>query len=117
MSEKKTWILLALVIFGAVCFGGGVLCGQHALRATGFVYQENAADGESGAETEKAAVDLNTASAEELAAVPGIGAVTAEKIVASREAEGAFTSVADLTARGVVGQGKLSEIEAALTVK
>jgi competence ComEA-like helix-hairpin-helix protein len=42
-------------------------------------------------------VDLNTASKEELIAVPGIGPVMAERILEDRQKNGPFQSVADLT--------------------
>ena len=41
-------------------------------------------------------IDLNTADARELTLLPGVGPVTAEAIVAYREAHGPFLSLADL---------------------
>lgn len=47
-------------------------------------------------------IDLSTASAEELATLPGIGATLAERIVAYRETSGPFRAIADLLGvRGV----------------
>jgi len=42
---------------------------------------------------------LNSASASDLASVPGISLALAKKIVAEREAQGSFRSFADLSAR------------------
>ena len=46
-------------------------------------------------------VDVNRASAEELAELPGIGPVTAEKIVAYRRLNGPLRSLDDLAAAGL----------------
>ncbi|MBW3613265.1 MAG: helix-hairpin-helix domain-containing protein [Chloroflexi bacterium] len=54
-------------------------------------------------------VDLNTASPEELEALPGIGPVTVQKIVAARQ-ERPFTSLDDVVQRGVIHRGQLEDI-------
>ena len=41
-------------------------------------------------------ININTASAEELDRLPGVGKVTAERIVKLRETDGLFTSADDL---------------------
>lgn len=126
MKEKKTWILLLLLFFGALCFGGGVFYGQFMLTEKGFLYEEAAADNGDQKEEEvdiptesdqnndndKAAgkVNLNKASAGELQMVPGLGAVTAEKIVTSRNGDGAFPDVHELVERGILGEGKLKQL-------
>lgn len=50
-----------------------------------------------------ALLDLNRATADELEALPGIGAVLAQRVVAFRESAGRFRTVEDL--RGVKGIG------------
>lgn len=56
-------------------------------------------------------LDLNTATADELARLPGIGAELADRIIAWREENGAFSSVNDLDAVPGIGAGKIAAIE------
>lgn len=53
-------------------------------------------------------VNINTATAEELETLKGVGAATAEKIIADREANGPFKSIDDLTRVSGIGEKKLS---------
>jgi comEA protein len=61
-------------------------------------------------------VNINTASAEELQAVPGIGPVTAEKILHMRKSYGTFKSVDDLLAIRGLGPKRLEKMRKYLTV-
>ena len=54
-------------------------------------------------------VNLNTATAAELEELPGIGPVTAEKIIAARR-EQPFTSLEELVERDVLNRGQLEDI-------
>lgn len=126
MKENKTRILLLLLFFGAICFGSGAFYGQFMLTEKGFVFEEaaeEAGDTEesvptknaSGAEHEKrndttTKVNINQATVDDLQAVPGLGAVTAEKIVSSRNDAGDFENINDLVERGILGKGKLEQI-------
>lgn len=59
-------------------------------------------------------VNLNTASPEELEALPGIGQVTVQKIVAARQ-ERPFASLDDAVQRGVIHRGQLEDIQGLAT--
>ena len=63
-----------------------------------------------------APVNLNTATSEELQQVPGIGPVTAEKILQMRKSYGAFKSVDDLSAIRGIGPKRLEKMRKYLTV-
>ena len=56
-------------------------------------------------------VDLNAATADQLAALPGIGMALAEEIVAYRSGNGAFSSVNELDNVPGIGEAKIQAIQ------
>ncbi|MCI4675234.1 ComEA family DNA-binding protein [Candidatus Mycolicibacterium alkanivorans] len=66
--------------------------------------------------TPSAPLDLNTASAEQLDALPGVGPVTAAAIVAWRDANGKFTSVDQLGEVDGIGTARLEKLLALVRV-
>lgn len=62
------------------------------------------------------AVDLNTATVQELDALPGVGPVTAAAIVAWRQANGKFTSVDQLADVEGIGPARLEKLRALVRV-
>lgn len=67
----------------------------------------------SAADAAPAVLDLNTATEEELARIPGVGRSLARKLVEARQARGAFTSWDDVDAVSGVGPAKLETLQAA----
>jgi competence protein ComEA len=58
-----------------------------------------------------APLDLNTATAEQLDSLPGVGPVTAQKILDYRQQHGAFHSVAELEGVPGIGPGRLAQLK------
>ena len=61
-------------------------------------------------------ININTADAATLDALPGIGASTAAKIVADREANGPFKTIEDLKRVSGIGDKKFTQLEGCITV-
>ena len=55
-------------------------------------------------------VSLNSATAEQLDTLPGVGPVTAEKIVAYRQQHGAFRSIDELDAISGIGPSRIADL-------
>jgi competence protein ComEA len=64
-----------------------------------------------GAPSPTAPLDLNSATVEQLDALPGIGPTTAQKIVDYRQEHGAFHSLAELDAVPGIGQGRIEQLK------
>lgn len=62
-------------------------------------------------------VDLNTATAEQLEALPGVGPATAEAILAYRKEKGRFRSVDELLEVRGIGEAKLAAIRPKVRVR
>ena len=70
-----------------------------------------------GAPKLQGVVNVNTATAEELQLLPGIGASRAQALIAAREASGGFKSVDDLLAVKGIGEGSLARLRPHLVLE
>lgn len=62
-------------------------------------------------------IDINTADVTELDVLPGIGPVTAQKIIDYRRANGSFSSIEAIMEVAGIGEGKFEEIRELITVR
>lgn len=62
-------------------------------------------------------IDINTASLEELDKIPGVGPVTAQKIIDYREKNGPFKSIEDLKKVGRIGDKTIEKIKDKIVVR
>ena len=72
--------------------------------------ETEAEETEEPASTVPAIINVNTATAEELETLPGIGPVLAQRIIAYREEYGPFQSVGELAFVSGIGEKKLEAI-------
>lgn len=70
-----------------------------------------------GAEEDTGLVNINTAGAEELQTLPGIGAVRAQAIINDRESNGPYRIPEDITRVSGIGEGILAKIIDYITVE
>jgi competence protein ComEA len=82
---------------------------------TGSTGATGAADPGTG-QSSGAPVNVNTATAEQLDALPGIGPATAAAIIADRAANGPFRSVDDLGRVRGIGDAKLEQLRGLVAV-
>ncbi len=80
----------------------------------GVAVEPSAGTGDPGGGSGGGIVNLNTATPEELEALPGIGPVTVQKIVAARQ-ERPFASLEDAVRRGVINRGQIDDLQGIAT--
>lgn len=107
---QRMVLLFALFLIGCALVVSCVLTEHEVLqpyrvaRTTALVY-------DAGTETDTDRININTASAEELAELPGIGAVLAARIIAYREENGAFHDVGELREVKGIGDTLLEKLK------
>ncbi len=115
-TARGEWALLGLTGLFLCLLLGLFLHDRAAMEGPAFVETERTAPVEE-VRPDPSPVNLNTADAEALTALPGIGEELARRIAAYREENGPFETVEDLTKVSGIGQGKLAALEGLVTVE
>ena len=114
-----------LFLLGTIILLGGILIGKKAQNTvvkltvneeTGRTYQEEYDETAPDDHLTNGKIDINTATVDILVMLPGIGEVTANRIVTYREEHGPYKSIEDLLNVEGIGEGKLKDIENYITV-
>ena len=105
--RRVSAILLALVVLTAGAF----------LLLPPLVQEDYSPCGNFTLAQEAGPLNINTATAEELMKLPGIGETLSRAIVAYREENGAFSSVEDIMEVDGIGEGRFAAIEEYICVK
>lgn len=121
-TERK----VLLFVTGAFVAGLGIRLVQEtfpAVRTTDYAASDStfaalsvSAEPNNTGETHGGPVDLNTATKRQLMDLPGIGAVTAERIILYRTERGPFRSVNDLQNVRGISKRKLEQLRPFITV-
>jgi competence ComEA-like helix-hairpin-helix protein len=124
-KDMKRHIFVVIGILAVILVLGAVSCdqqGQQAQTEPGMQEEDQTAQapGEQQMEGQQAMpltpIDVNTATAEELAMIPGLDRTLAQNIIDYREANGPFASVDDLSRVTGMDQQTLDSIRGWITV-
>lgn len=122
---KKPVGILVLVTGVFAAFVAGFFAGRNLNRTPVRIYQapaptalpaEETAPEEPVVPTSPAAVNINTATAQQLEALPGVGPVLAQRIVDYRTVHGLFQTPEELSKVKGIGESKLKELLDFVTV-
>ena len=115
LAKSEKILLLATVVFCILLTGlyyrdrEGKHLGSYTITTQQSAPQEELVP-------EKVRININTASAEELDTLPGIGEALAERIITYRQEKGPFETPEDLKKVSGIGDAKYEELKNQITV-
>ena len=123
--KKDSAMLLAAVTLLFTVFVAGFFIGRHMQSTPAAINKPtdskatatSAAATDSNGHSVKTKLNVNTATAEQLDALPGIGPVLAGRIIEYRRQNGSFTSISQLADVQGIGQERLIAIMEYITVE
>ena len=117
LSKGEKWIVVLTLVFALAMTGVYI----HATRMDESdeytIRAGELAQGTAPIETVQWQVNINTATVEELTHLPGVGEVLAERIVAYREAHGAFRTAEELLEVDGIGESKFADMKDWIVLK
>ena len=115
MKNQGVWVLLiVMIIFTSILIG--FFLGRNTGRAEIQISKLPQATSASAAEQPVEKININTADAEQLQTLPGIGPTLAQRIIDFRNENGPFQTVTELTQVSGIGVEKLDQILDYITV-
>ena len=114
--SKTEWILLLMAAVFLVLVGALYVSAMAAAEGTDYTITTQRHTEEAVTPEPTPLVDINTADAQLLQTLNGIGPALAERIIAYREAHGPFTAVEDLLLVSGIGESTLEKFSDRVTV-
>ena len=117
LSKGEKWIVALTLVFALAMTGVYIYSTRMDESDEYTIRAGELAQGTAPIETVQWQVNINTATVEELTHLPGVGEVLAERIVAYREAHGAFRTAEELLEVDGIGESKFADIKDWIVLK
>ena len=117
LSKGEKWIVALTLVFALAMTGVYIHSTRMDESDEYTIRAGELAQGTAPIETVQWQVNINTATVEELTHLPGVGEVLAERIVAYREAHGAFRTAEELLEVDGIGESKFADMKDRIVLK